>query len=79
MATPKFTEAAVQKAVAGAIKGGLKIGRVEIDPKSGRIMIHAQGGEPQREDDDYTWEDWIRDHADDKPEPRRWARKTKQP
>ncbi|WP_075289899.1 hypothetical protein [Pararhizobium arenae] len=38
-----FKEADVMRAVRGATKAGMTIGSVEIDPKTGRIVIAAPG------------------------------------
>lgn len=43
MTAPAFTERDVEKAVAGAIKGGFKIGRVEVDRRTGRIILLPEG------------------------------------
>ena len=39
MAALAFTKRDVQRAIAGAREGGMVIGRAEIDPRTGRIVI----------------------------------------
>ncbi|RWE81905.1 MAG: hypothetical protein EOS63_07920 [Mesorhizobium sp.] len=39
----QFKIADVSRALKGAAKGGMKIGRAEIDPATGRIIVVAAG------------------------------------
>lgn len=58
MARPIFTERAVAKAVAGAIKGGMTVGRVEID-REGRISVVAASGGPKSDGYEGSLEQWL--------------------
>lgn len=42
---PVITQAAIARAVKGAQAAGLKVGRIEIDPSTGRIVV-ISGDDP---------------------------------
>ncbi len=39
----QVTETEVKRAVKGALAGGLRIARVEVDPRTGRIVLIPEG------------------------------------
>ncbi|WP_275789124.1 hypothetical protein [Pararhizobium gei] len=55
-----FKQADVSRAVKGAISGGMMIGRVEIDPATGRIVLSAQTDKAQAEN---PLDSWLKSHA----------------
>lgn len=58
--TIPFKQADVSRAVKGALTGGMKIGRVEIDPSSGRIVILPPDAKPAEEN---ALDKWLTKHA----------------
>ncbi|TIL25598.1 MAG: hypothetical protein E5Y88_11605 [Mesorhizobium sp.] len=60
MANVQFKIADISRAIKGASKGGMKVGRAEIDPATGRIVIIAatQTSEPESAVDK-----WMKNHA----------------
>ncbi|RWB09019.1 MAG: hypothetical protein EOQ39_03725 [Mesorhizobium sp.] len=60
MANVQFKIADISRAIKGASKGGMQVGRAEIDPATGKIIIIAatQSSEPENAVDK-----WMRDHA----------------
>lgn len=59
MTAPAFTERQIEKAVAGAIRGGLVIRSVEVDPRTGRITLNA--GEPGVTEEPDEIGEWLAD------------------
>lgn len=55
-----FKQADVMRAVKGAISGGLAVGRVEIDPVSGRIILSASEAKAEPEN---SLDAWMKSHA----------------
>jgi hypothetical protein len=55
-----FKQADVSRAIKGAIVGGMNIGRVEIDPSSGKIVILPPDAKAQEEN---PLDKWLRKHA----------------
>jgi hypothetical protein len=50
-----FSQRDVEKAIRGALKAGLRVGRAEIDPRTGRIILVSEqiaGGEDDPLDDE---------------------------
>ena len=45
----------VTRAIAGAEKAGMKVGRVELDPETGRIVMFAAGEKPVPQTDLDKW------------------------
>lgn len=41
-----FREADVVRLIRAAERAGMQVGRVEVDPKTGRIVVLRAGGEP---------------------------------
>lgn len=48
------------RAVKGAISGGLAVGRVEIDPVSGRIILSTSEAKAENEN---PLDAWMKSHA----------------
>jgi hypothetical protein len=59
--TIPFKQADVQRAVKGAALGGMSIGRMEIDPATGRIVIFAKGEEKPAETNEF--DEWTKKRA----------------
>ncbi|MHB8286163.1 MAG: hypothetical protein ACYDD1_16005 [Caulobacteraceae bacterium] len=63
-----LTQRAIQQAVRGAMKGGMDIGRVEIDPRTGRIVILPAGeGAVQGDDLDDELRAWRSQNGEGRP------------
>lgn len=63
--TAPFNQRDVTKAVRGAVAGGMEIGRVEIDPRTGRIIVlPANAVTVQGDALDEELKGWIADDAD---------------
>ena len=58
--TIPFKQADVSRAVKGAISGGMRIGRIEIDPSSGKIIILPPDAKPAEEN---PVDMWLRKNA----------------
>jgi hypothetical protein len=58
--TIPFKQADISRAVKGALTGGMKIGRVEIDPSSGKIIIMPPEAKASEEN---PLDNWLRKHA----------------
>ena len=54
-----FKQADVSRAVKGAMLGGMEVGRIEIDPDSGRITLIAGQAASEPEND---FDKWIREN-----------------
>lgn len=52
----KFKEVDIKRAVKATQKAGVSVLRVEVDPKTGKIVVIAKGQEPGETGVD-TWED----------------------
>lgn len=53
----RFTQTDLKRAVKGAEDGGLRIGRIEIDP-NGKIVIYPMGTAPKPATDN-SWDDVL--------------------
>ena len=50
-----FKQADVHRAVKGATSGGMQVGRVEIDPTTGKIVLIATAEVPEPQNDLDRW------------------------
>ena len=55
-----FRQADIARAVRGARAGGLAVGRVEIDPASGRIILSAA---EEKAESESPLDSWLKSHA----------------
>ncbi|MDF2371981.1 MAG: hypothetical protein P1V21_14460 [Rhizobiaceae bacterium] len=55
-----FKQIDISRAVKGATRAGMEVGRVEIDPVTGKIILVASQANPDPEND---LDKWIRDNA----------------
>lgn len=51
----------LSRAIKGVEKGGMKVGRAEIDPATGRIVLFAASSDPEPQNDLDEWK--ARRHA----------------
>lgn len=50
----RFTQADLRRAVAGVTAAGIPIGRIEIEPSSGKIVILPASGKPAHDNDEWA-------------------------
>jgi len=54
----RFTQTDLKRAVKGVEEGGLKVGRIEIDP-NGKIVIYPIGTAPKPSSGGNSWDDVL--------------------